>query len=500
MKMSKKPEQEQQQQQEQEQEQSPLLRILTDDALRLLFAYLIHLVDAFHLGITCHKLNKLYIESCHDRRSLELYRGPRYSRDIRSFHTFKATAADELTKDNHCRVHLPRGPYERTIPASINLFCQLFKSLPNLVSLEVMEESFAGQTIPFVFTALRFSGNLSKRLQALTLAIYEEVGDNNNLIVLAPMEQLPALKHLTLYIGCTFNESTPTTQAVLNSPLLNRVLPQLTSFRLYFDSGNPVMVLRFIGEHFLRFANVQLAAAAAAADPSSSALQIALHFPSYIITEEQWTPAQHRPALASVTSLIINPFFNIENELQRTMLPLLTNLKAVHIDLFFNISDIIVDAEWYPQMLTALAKLPKLETLAIVTYNDVPRWTRNLMPVLSTVRSLSLQFGSTYHVNPVEAFHLAHCFPSLQQISVTLRQKNCEYCDYPLSADDGDLGVFQECAQRLALDLLRLGTGTGWRAQIKLKKLVALFHGRKVRFSSLENLLAGINDYKEVPA
>ena len=494
--MSKEPEQEQQQQQEQEQEQSPLLRILTDDALRLLFAYLIQLVDAFHLGITCRKLNKLYIASCHDRRSLELYREP--STDIRSWHTFEATAADELTKDNHCRVHLPRGPYERTIPASINLFCQLFKSLPNLVSLEVVEESFTRQTIPFVLTALRFSENLSKRLQALTLAICEKVGDNNNLIVVAALEQLPALKHLTLYlITYESTESTPTIEVVLNSPLLNRVLPQLASFRLYFHDGSPVQVLRFISKHFLRFANVQLAAAAAAVD-NSSKLQIALKLAEYPGDEVQWKPRRHRPALACATSLVIGPYHNFKAKITREMMPLLTNLKKVHINLFSDMQ-IQSDKKWYLGVLTALAKLPKLETVAIDTYGEVPRWTRKRMPVLSTVRSLSLKFGSTYHANPVEAFHLAHCFPGLQQISVTLWQGNCEYCDYPLSADDGALSVFQKCAQRLALDLLRLGTGTGWQAQVELKKLVALFLGRKIRFSSLKNLLAGINDYKEVP-
>ena len=45
--------------------------------------------------------------------------------------------------------------------------------------------------------------------------------------------------------------------------------------------------------------------------------------------------------------------------------------------------------------------------------------------------------------------------------------------------------------------LLRLGTG--WQVQVKLKKLVACFSKHKVRFSSLENLLTGINDYPEIP-
>ena len=477
-------------QEQQKQEQSPLLQV-NDDVLLLLFSYLLPLVDALHLGSTCRRLYGFYLKSCTDRRSLEIYRSTN-AYDIRLNHTFEATAADELTKNNHCLVALP--DLDRTNANSITtFFTQLFARLPNLVSLEVVDKNESQWTFPPLLTALRSSPLLSGRLQALTLAIDEEKQVDNK--TLWPPLHLPALKHLTLYIGNDGYE--PVSQVVLNSPLFDWVLPQLASFRLYAESGIPVEMLRFIDEHFLRLANAHLVTAAATAttDASSSplSLQIALDLPDYTINYYLWSPHEHRQALACVTSLDIDTFEEERKEeeekdnLHLQMLPLLANLKKVRI------SQYSIDAKWYPQVLTALAKLPKLEEVVVKMLGDVPRWARQLMPILPTVRSLSLELRSTEHANPVEVFYLAHCFPSLQQISVLFEQYTCEFCDYRL-ATDGDIGVLQECALRMAWDLMRLGTGTGWQAQVKLKKLVACFSKHKVRFNSLEDMLAGIKD------
>ncbi len=471
--------------QKQNEEQSPLLQV-NDDVLLLLFSHLLHLVDALHLGSTCRRLYGFYLKSCTDRRSLEICRSTN-AYDIRLNHTFEATAADELTKDNHCLVALP--DLDRTNANSITtFFTQLFACLPNLVSLEVVDENESKWTLSPLFTALRSSPLFSGRLQALTLAIDEEKQVDKK--TLEPLH-LPALKHLTLYIG---NDGQEPVKVVLNSPLFDWVLPQLASFRLYAESGNLVEMLQFIDEHFLRLANAHLTTAAASIDASSSpSLQIALDLPDDAINNYLWSPHEHRQALACVTSLVINTFEEErkeeeEDNLHLQMLPLLANLKKVRI------SQYSFDAKWYYEVLTALAKLPKLEEVAVKMLGDVPRWAQQLMPTLPTVRSLSLELRSTKHANPVEVFHLSHCFPNLQQISVLFEQYNCEFCDYRLAAD-GDLGVFQKCALRMACDLQRLGTGTGWQAQVKLKKLMTCFRKPKVQFSSLENLLAGIKDF-----
>ncbi len=483
---------------------------MNDDVLLLLFSHLLHLVDALHLGSTCRRLYGFYLKSCTDRRSLEIYRKPRFYSDIRSRNTFQETAADELTKANHCSVALPKEYTTTTTIDATNyttFFIQLFVRLPNLVSLEVVDEYGSQWTFPHLLTALRSSVQLfSGRLQALTLAIDEDKQVDDEM--LGPPLHLPTLKHLTLYL---FNDGgQPIDQCVLNSPLFDWVLPQLASFRLYAESGNLVEMLRFIDEHFLRLANAHLATAAAAAiDASSSpSLQIALRLPDFVFNYQRWAPGEHSQALACVTSMYIDQIEpeeeeeEVENEeegegivdnLHLQVLPLLAILKKVRIGL----DGANADTKWYPRVLTALAKLSKLEEVFIKTYGDVPRWDRQLMPIMPKVRSLSLDFSSTYHANPVEAAHLAHCFPNLQQISVTISQGKCEFCDYRLA----DLGVLQECAQRISWDLQRLGTGTGWQAQVQLKKLVACFSKHKVRFNSLEDLLAGIKDagYRGVP-
>ncbi|KAH9401933.1 hypothetical protein TYRP_016502 [Tyrophagus putrescentiae] len=477
-------------QEQQKQEQSPLLQV-NDDVLLLLFSYLLPLVDALHLGSTCRRLYGFYQKSCTDRRSLEIYRENLYCySEIRLRYTFDDTAADELTKGNHCSVALPKA-YTTTADSMTTFFRQLFARLPNLLSLEVVDEQQSERTFPHLLTALRSSPLLSGRLQALTLVISEEMRVDHQLLD-SPLH-LPALKHLTLYIGNDSYERVK--QFALNSPLLDTVLPQLTTFRLYAESSSPVEVLQFIDQHFLWLADARLATLAAA-DTSCPSLQIALNFSDDAINNQQWEPREHRQALACVDSLDI--FHTQEGEVYEDdlllpMLPLLANLVSVKIDMIYGNPK--VDAKWYLWVLTALAKLPKLKEV-VIEANDrfVPHSSRKLMPVLPTVRFLSMGFTSTYHANPVEAFHLAHCFPNLQQIIVIFEQSNCEFCDYRLAAE-GDLSVFQECALRMSWDLQRLGTaGTGWQAQVKLKKLEACFPEHKVLFSSLENLLAGIKD------
>ncbi|KAH9407333.1 hypothetical protein TYRP_012884 [Tyrophagus putrescentiae] len=467
-------------QEKQKQEQSPLLQV-NDDVLLLLFSHLLHLVDALHLGSTCRRLYGLYLKSCTNRRSLEIYRSTDAD-ELRSKHTFEATAADKLTKDNHCLVALP--DLDRTNANSITtFFTQLFACLPNLVSLEVVDEYGSKWTLPPLLTVLHSSPLLSDRLEALTLAIDENMRVDDKM--LGPLH-LPTLKHLTLYLN-DFRQFL-FGQFVLNSPFLDKVLPQLASFRLYVDDGRPDDLLQFITEHFRLLANAQLVAAIGT---SSSALQIALNLHAYTLNAHWWETRQL--VLPYVTSLNIIQWCDEDVEEILLLSPLLVSLKKVRII----VAGSEADAEWLSRVLNALAKLPKLETVIIPTSGGL-HLARQLMPVLPTVRSLSLGFRSTYHANLVEACHLAHCFPGLQQISVSFEQYNCEFCDYNLAADDDDLSVFQECALRMSWDLQRLGTGTGWQAQVKLQNLNVYFDEHNVQFSSLENLLTGINDYPEV--
>ncbi len=456
---------------------------LNDDIFLVLFLHLTHLLDAFNLGITCHRLYKLYRKSLADRRSLLLYREG-YSIVEEFGHIFEATTSAELTEVNHiCSVLLPTNT-----SASATFFSHLFVCLPNLVSLELVDLCESELSLPGLLTALRTSPQISGRLQMLTLALIES-GEEDIAYELPPLE-LPALKHLTLYLHDSWSHSA--IQLVLSSALLHSVMPQLSSFCLYANS-DAVSAMEFIDKHVLT--NAQLAASI-----GTQALQIALDVSEDM---EGWnllenlTDDEYLQALACVTSFnSIQDWWYFENEYSK-LLPRLISLKEVTIDLCnYGQEAEEQKKEWYPQVLTALATLPQLKEMFIsidhksAISTDTPRWAKRVMPILPSLRSFSISFSSSVHVNLVEAFHLAHCFPGLQQLSVSFWQYKCEFCDYK----DGGVDALQKCALRMALDILPLGTGTGWQAQVKVKELTVSFPHQKVKFSSLENLVAGIKD------
>ena len=452
---------------------------LNDDIFLVLFFHLTHLLDAFNLGITCHRLYKLYRKSLADRRSLLLYREG-YSIVEEFGHIFEATTSAELTEVNHiCSVLLPTNT-----SASATFFSHLFVCLPNLVSLELVDLCESELSLPGLLTALRTSPQISGRLQMLTLALIES-GEEDIAYELPPLE-LPALKHLTLYLHDSWSHSA--IQLVLSSALLHSVMPQLSSFCLYANS-DAVSAMEFIDKHVLT--NAQLAASI-----GTQALQIALDVSEDMEGLDLMRNDEYIQALACVTSFWSIQDLYYEN-LYSEILPRLISLKEVIIDLgSYGQEAEEQKKEWYPQVLTALATLPQLKEMFIsidhksAISTDTPRWAKRVMPILPSLRSFSISFSSSVHVNLVEAFHLAHCFPGLQQLSVSFWQYKCEFCDYK----DGGVDALQKCALRMALDILPLGTGTGWQAQVKVKELTVSFPHQKVKFSSLENLVAGIKD------
>ncbi|KAH9405324.1 hypothetical protein TYRP_001171 [Tyrophagus putrescentiae] len=158
-------------------------------------------------------------------------------------------------------------------------------------------------------------------------------------------------------------------------------------------------------------------------------------------------------------------------------------------------------SKWVAPTRTLFARLPNLVSLEIKNIcgfeKTIPyliNYLNTSMPVLPSVESFSLDdYDSYFHADPLEFLQLEHCFPKLKQISVSIRQYECEYCDYKSAAED--TATFQRCFLKLARGLLRLGkTGgdiTAWESAVKVKKADFWFR-YFCFFTSLDNLVAGI--------
>lgn len=177
-------------------------------------------------------------------------------------------------------------------------------------------------------------------------------------------------------------------------------------------------------------------------------------------------------------------------------LPLLTNLKKLDIHLW-NLPEGPLTT--YPRILQALATLQHIEEIKVDSsgHGDFiygHRFPKNEVPVLPSVRTFSLEYQNYYHDDPVEFFHLEHCFPGLEQVSVNFDLDECEYCDYD---KDKDINFAQKCGLKLARGLLSLGTGNGWQSKVKVKKVSVRFthHSPIFTYSSLASLVADIKEY-----
>ncbi|KAH9402519.1 hypothetical protein TYRP_016046 [Tyrophagus putrescentiae] len=113
---------------------------------------------------------------------------------------------------------------------------------------------------------------------------------------------------------------------------------------------------------------------------------------------------------------------------------------------------------------------------------------------LKCITYFKIKYQNYYHDDPVEFFHLEHCFPGLEQVSVNFDLDECEYCDYD---KDKDINFAQKCGLKLARGLLSLGTGNGWQSKVKVKKVSVRFthHLPIFTYNSLANLVADIKEY-----
>ncbi len=152
----------------------------------------------------------------------------------------------------------------------------------------------------------------------------------------------------------------------------------------------------------------------------------------------------------------------------------------------------------YPILLVALSQLEHLHVLSVdclqnPLYGDgLSRvWPRSEMRVLPSVRFFSLALSTSVHADVVEQFHLAHCFPGMRLIKVHFKQDSCSdlFCSI-FSASSDRLTKYQACGRELTRGLLVLKLSQ----TEMLEKEVTFTFGGSHRFSSLEKLLAGIED------
>ena len=481
---------------------------LTDDCLLVLFTQLT-LIEAFKLGSSCRRLYDLYQKAFKDRRSLvlwlpEQFYGMYFYEDI-----FDSKPFCSVSSANHFLLSKWVAP-TRT----------LFARLPNLVSLEIKNICGFEKTIPYLINYLNTSVIKLQSLKLLIVNTYDMHSVEKEIdAMLAPLQlipeeqqlQLPLLKHLTLYFD--YSDCYFPLEFALNSPIFHSVFPQLNSF--HFCTNNDISVaLEFLHQNVRP--NAQLVAAAESGSENLKTVLILHNSESgksfcERVENEQLT-MEEADGLALVThtkldnrfcDIVQNPemFFN-------QLFSRMINLNKVIIDLSMTCSDFFVFVEEeveekelaYPMVLTALATLPHLKTIelsaALVTANKVSEvpFCRSQMPVLPSVESFSLDdYDSYFHADPLEFLQLEHCFPKLKQISVSIRQYECEYCDYKSAAED--TATFQRCFLKLARGLLRLGkTGgdiTAWESAVKVKKADFWFR-YFCFFTSLDNLVAGI--------
>ncbi len=456
---------------EKKQQNSFSILQLNDDCLLVLFTQMT-LPDGLQLGSTCRRLYALYRDSYKNRQSLVLYTSRCY--DWERYYLFGSRKVPPITD------HLKMQKYVPNIS-------QLIDRLPNLLFLEIDIIMKCKHTIPYLAKALNNSP-MATKLKSLKLSIYSGLCKCVRTITQIKELRLPSLKHLSL---CFTDEKENVVEHVLNLPIFHSVLPQLTSFHIAAE-GSHEDVYHFVREHVCT--NDQLVAAA-----GTESLQVVLNTAQQYDREDGVDTKYNLLKLGELDNQTLKciTYFGISDKynLPEKTLPLLTNLRKVDIRL----TDLSEGAlTTYPRILKSLAALEYLEVIKVDSLSPADifyghRFSRNEMPVLLSVRTFSLKYENFYHDDPVEFFHLEHCFPGLKEVSVFFKLSACDYCDYD---NDKDTNIAQKCGLKLARGLLSLGTGNGWQSQVKVKKMMAYFYNRSgsKTYSSLANLVAGIKD------
>ncbi len=167
-------------------------------------------------------------------------------------------------------------------------------------------------------------------------------------------------------------------------------------------------------------------------------------------------------------------------------IPHMRNLRKIKLTMGMNMHPI-----HYPSFLKAVSSLTLLNELDItdrfldinIRYTLNEMWPRTAMPVLSSVRFLSMFCLCLGHTPVIERYHLAHCFPGLRQL-------RCHF-SHSTSCDlrDSDTN-FKTCGQKLAQGLAELVPHTVQKEiEFKFYKNRKFFY-----FSSLEKLMAFNNE------
>ncbi len=460
---------------EENQQKSFSILQLNDDCLLVLFTQMT-LPDGLQLGSTCRRLYALYRDSYKNRQSLVLYTFEYYDRE--SSYLFGSRKVPPIT--DHLKMR-------KLVPTTR----KLINRLPNLLFLEIDIIMDYKRNIPYLAKALNNSP-IATKLKSLKLNIYSRDSPKRIKEFATEELRLPSLKHLSVCFTDDreiLSEEGDSVEHVLNSPLFHSVLPQLTSFHIIADSSHANLYY-FVREHVCT--NDQLVAAA-----GTESLQVAFDATYHYEEEEDFNfnllelYELDNQTLKCITYFGINDMYYSPEK----TLPLLTNLRKVDIRLT-DLSEGPLTT--YPNILKALSTLECLEEMEVDSSSILDifyghRFSRNEMPVFPSVRTFSLKYENFYHDDPVEFFHLEHCFPGLKEVSVLFEQNSCDYCDY---RNNKDTDIAQKCGLKLARGLLRLGTGDGWQSQVKVKKMVASFYNLSpsVKYSSLANLVAGIKD------
>ncbi len=485
---------------EDEQPESFSILQLPEDCLLMLFT-LMTFRDGFQLGSTCHQLYGLYRDSFKSRQSLVLHKNDyKLSCEVENFYLSSLKKVPSVV--DHLKLR-------RYIPIS-----HIIARFPNLLCLEISNIRNCKRTIPYLVTSLNNS-QMAAKLQSLRLDIFFVVHRIQkrppNLVNWLATEQLqlPSLKHLSLSL---FGHKDNYIKCLLNSRLFHSVLPQLTSFHIAANC-NLEDVYHFVCEHVCT--NAQLMAVA-----GTKSLQVTLNAIRFYDGEEEEETADNtfnllklgelnNQALSCITYLGVSDMYYSP---KRT-LPLLTNLRKVDINLWDLARDSLTN---YPSLLQALATLQYLEDITVSAIGHSATqigidFEREDMPVLPSVRIFLLHVETHNHNDPVEFFHLEHCFPKLEQLSVHFEQYYCSFCGYGTDEDtslneeseesdceycsnNDDTSITQKCGLKLTRGLLRFGTGNGWHSQVKVKDVTLSFNGDSFMgsYESLQNLVAGI--------
>ncbi|KAH9400101.1 hypothetical protein TYRP_001658, partial [Tyrophagus putrescentiae] len=284
------------------------------------------------------------------------------------------------------------------------------------------------------------------------LEVKEKEEEEKNLLAIKPLN-LPALTHLTLSLHCAYQDffdlkKLQTGSYTVNafyvffrSSLLSAVLPQLSSLQLHSDlfAGEAI---RSVRDHLSRLYQL-LPTLAMDANPPALQLSLALRRgedkANLVELVEQLLPNKEeekerrvvairtRQALASITHLKICA---IPDWPLPRFLSALIHLKRLNFTIIFTDFHSSLCTADYLATLTTLCSLPYLEEMVLVSKFDsirppllpshpsLPHLPPGL-PVLAPLRRLTIDFyASSCAEDPAEFFHLAHCFPRVEELKM----------------------------------------------------------------------------------